>query len=289
MTTSRHAPTRRGLLRMGAYGAAAALAAPAYIRGALASSGELNLLVWSDELPKAVIDAFTARTGIKINTTPFLNNEEQANKLQASFGEGFDLCMPSVQRPIEYKFLEVLAPLDTGKLDLDAFIPSMLSGATDLWTWEDGLYFVPHVWGSEGLSWRSDLVDLSYETASYGLAWDPQYAGKVLLRPISGLLTLGLWLDATGKLPSNRMHDTYKDEETARKIYDEILAHAVANKPQVKMFWDTADSVRSGFLDNGCAIGITWDGPAQSMRRTASPCAISRHRRAPSPGATAGR
>ena len=271
MTVSTSSATRRGVLRAGLVATVAGLAAPAYIRGSLASSGELNLLIWSDEVPKSLIAAFTAATGIKINTTVFLNNEEQANKLQASFGEGYDLCMPSVQRAIEYRFLELIAPFDDKKLNLSAYIPSMLSGAQELWTWDGKLNFVPHVWGSEGLSWRSDAIDLDYASASYGLVWDRKFAGKVLLRPISGLLTLGLWLDATGKLPTNRMRDTYKDERTARKIYDEVLAFAVANKSQVKLFWDTADSVRSGFLDNGCVVGVTWDGPVQSMRKSGKP------------------
>jgi len=262
--------TRRSFL--GQAGAAgAAVAAPFYVRNVHASSGELNILIWSDELPQALVAAFTAETGIRVNTTPIASNEEQANKLQASFGEGYDLCMPSVQRPIEYKALEVLAPFDTNRIKMDALLPSQLKPSVDMWTWDRRLYHVPHVWGSEGLSWRTDAINLTYETASYGLAWDPQYAHKVLMRPVSGLLTLGLWLDATGKLPTNRMLDTYKDERTMRKIYDEILKFAVARKSQVKQFWSNADAVRTGFLKDGCVIGVTWDGPVLSMVRAGQP------------------
>jgi spermidine/putrescine transport system substrate-binding protein len=271
MSSSKFTLTRRSALRIGAGGAVATLSAPVYIRGALASSGELNALIWSDELPKKVIDAFTAATGIKVNTTPFVNNEEQANKLKLSFGEGYDICMPSLPRPNDYRDLEVLAPFDTNKLNLDAYLPLMRARAKDMWTWEKDLYFVPHVWGSEGLSWRTDKLDLNYASASYGLAWNPDYQGKVLLRPLSGLVTLGLWLDATGKLPTNRMLDTYKNEETGRKIFSELLAYAVAHKAQVKRFSATADDVRLGFLNEGCVVGVTWDGPAQAMRKDNKP------------------
>ena len=80
--------TRRTLLaRSAALGTAAALG-PFVVRDALSSSGELNLLNWSDEIPDPVIPDFEKQTGIKVNTTPFSQNEEQINKLQATGGRG---------------------------------------------------------------------------------------------------------------------------------------------------------------------------------------------------------
>jgi len=65
-------------------GAAAAglgvLAAPAYIKNALSSSGEVNILMWSDYLPPSFIEAFTAETGIAVNYTGIGSNEEIINK-----------------------------------------------------------------------------------------------------------------------------------------------------------------------------------------------------------------
>jgi spermidine/putrescine transport system substrate-binding protein len=78
-------------------------------------------------------------------------------------------------------------------------------------------------------------------------------------------------MDATGKVPSNRMLDAFKDEATMKKIYDPILAFAIANKAQVKQFWDSADNTKSGFMDNGCVIGQTWDGPPLSLKKAGKP------------------
>ncbi|WP_119944997.1 substrate-binding domain-containing protein [Neorhizobium sp. NCHU2750] len=220
--TAARAFNRRSFLKTAVAVGTVAATGPAFIRRSLASSGELNILCWTDELPDAVIKDFTDSTGIRVNKTPFSSNEELVNKLQATFGEGYDLCMPSFNRAPEFKFLEVLKAFDTNRMKLDHYDPSLLKASTDLWTW-DGLYHVPHVWGSEGMAWRTDRADLTYEKMSYGLIWDPQFAAKAQIRPVSGLLGLGLWLDATGKVPSNRMLDTYKDEATMRKIYDEIL------------------------------------------------------------------
>ena len=92
MTNDTLSFTRRRFLQSTAIGAGV-LAAPAIISSdALASSGEMNLLMWSDEFPGGVVPNFEKATGIRVNMTPFSQNEEQLNKLQATGGEGFDIC-----------------------------------------------------------------------------------------------------------------------------------------------------------------------------------------------------
>ena len=76
--------TRRSVLK-GA--GAAALAAPLYSKSALASSGEINILMWSDYLPPAFIEGFEAATGIKVNYTGIGSNEEIINKMKATKGQ----------------------------------------------------------------------------------------------------------------------------------------------------------------------------------------------------------
>lgn len=263
--------SRRTLLKAAALGTVAATG-PWYVRDAFSSSGSLNLLFWDDELPDPVIPDFEKKTGIKINKTPFSQNEEQINKLQATGGEGFDLCEPTHDRSPQFKDLGVLQPFDLNKLtNLDKLLPAMLETSKKNYTWDGKLYHLPHTWGSEAISWRTDLTKLDYKTLSYGTLWEEPYKGKVQGRPHSLLLGIGLWLDATGKLPSNRMADAYKDEATMKKIYDEILKVAIAKKAWIKQFWDSADNTKSGYMENGCVIGMTWDGPALSLKKQGKP------------------
>ena len=49
---------RRVVLKAGAAAGAIAVAGPAYVKSALSSSGEINLLMWSDEFPNPVIPDF---------------------------------------------------------------------------------------------------------------------------------------------------------------------------------------------------------------------------------------
>jgi spermidine/putrescine transport system substrate-binding protein len=264
--------SRRSLLKAATALGAVGLAGPLYIKSARSSSGELNLLMWSDEFPDPVIPNFEKASGIKVNQTPFSQNEEQINKLQATGGEGFDLCQPTRDRAIQFKELSVLAPFDMNKVkNAGNLLGSMLEASTSIWTWDGGLYHLPHCWGSEAISWRTDLWKGDPAALSYGSLWEDGVKGHVQGRPHSLLLGIGLWMDGNGKLPTNRMLDAFKDEATFKKIYDQILPVALEHKPWIKQFWDSADNTKSGLLENDVWIGQTWDGPVMSLKKDGKP------------------
>src|SRR5690606_6717833 len=84
--------TRRSLLRQtAALGTVAALAPAVISRKALSSSGELNIMLWSDYLPPDFIARFKKETGIELKHTPYGSNEELLNKIRATKGRGFDI------------------------------------------------------------------------------------------------------------------------------------------------------------------------------------------------------
>ena len=264
---------RRSVLKGAAAAGALAVAGPLYVKNARSSSGELNLLMWSDEFPDPVLPNFEAATGIKVNKTPFSQNEEQINKLQATGGEGFDLCQPTRDRAPQFKDLGVLGAFDEAKMtNIGNLLPAMLEGSRSLWTWDGGLYHVPHCWGTEALSWRTDKWNPKDPAAlSYGDLWGEDVKGHVQGRPHSLLLGIGLWLDGSGKLPSNRMLDAFKTPEDMKRIYDQILPIAIEHKAWIKQFWDSADNTKSGLLENDVWLGQTWDGPALSLKKDGKP------------------
>lgn len=264
--------SRRTMLKSAAAAGAIAAVGPMYVRDAFSSSGELNLLMWSDEFPDPVIPNFEKASGIKVNQTPFSQNEEQINKLQATGGEGFDLCQPTCNRAPQYKDLQVLAPWDTNKLKhMSDLVPSMIGNSKSLWTWDDGLYHLPHCWGSEALSFRTDLYKGDVSKLSFGSLWADDVKGHTQGRGHSFLLGIGLWWDYSGKQPSNRMVDGYKDEASFKKLWDPILAFAIEHKSWVKQFWDSADNTKSGLMENDVWIGQTWDGPPLSLKKAGKP------------------
>ena len=264
--------SRRSVMKAAAATGAVGFSVPLVTRNALSSSGELNLLMWSDEFPGDVIPNFEKATGIKINQTPFSQNEEQINKLQATGGEGFDLCQPTVSRAPQFKDLAVTAPFDLGKLkNTGNVLPAMMASSEALWKWEDGLHHLPHCWGSEALSFRTDLYKGDLSKLSYGSLWQEDVKGHTQGRGHSFILGIGLWWDAEGKQPSNRMLDSYKDEDNFKRLWDPILKFAIDNKAWVKQFWDSADNTKSGLMENDVWLGQTWDGPALSLKKEGKP------------------
>ncbi len=264
--------SRRTVMKSAVALGAVGFATPIVTRSALSSSGELNLLMWSDEFPKDVIPNFEKASGIKINQTPFSQNEEQINKLQATGGEGFDLCQPTVNRAPQFKDLAVTAAWDMGKLkNVGNVLPAMLASSKNLWEWDGGVHHMPHCWGSEAISYRTDLYKGDVANLSYGSLWDEGVKGHTQGRGHSFLLGIGLWWDASGKMASNRMVDGYKDEESFKKLWDPILKFAIENKGFVKQFWDSADNTKSGLMENDVWIGQTWDGPPLSLKKDGKP------------------
>ena len=79
--------TRRTVLRGVAAGAALAAGPFAVSRGVLASSGEIDIMMWSDYLPPKFIADFEAASGIKVNFNGIGSNEEIIARMKASQGK----------------------------------------------------------------------------------------------------------------------------------------------------------------------------------------------------------
>ncbi|HVY98252.1 MAG TPA: extracellular solute-binding protein [Dongiaceae bacterium] len=260
--------TRRSLLARAAASVAVAPMILAY--GCGKGPGALNLLMWSDEWPDPVLPNFTAKTGITVNKTLFSQNEEQIAKLKAG-DAAFDLCQPTRDRAPQFKELGVLRPWDLKKVPADALMPYMLDSSASIWTWDGGLYHLPHVWGTEAMAWRTDKWQRDAKDLSFGDLWSDDVRGHIQGRPHSMLLGVGLWMDATGKLPSNRMMDTFADPDAMKRVWIELTRFAVAHRAWVRQFWDSADDTKNGFLQDDIWLGQTWDGPALSLKKSGRP------------------
>ena len=75
--------TRRTLVKgIAATGAVASIGPWILPKTALSSSGEVNVLLWSDYCPPGFIKAFKKKTGITMNFTGIGSNEEIINKMK---------------------------------------------------------------------------------------------------------------------------------------------------------------------------------------------------------------
>ena len=262
---------------------AMAATGPFIVKNAFATGGELRFLLWSDYLPTEFLDGFVKETGIRVRHVTYGSNEELMHRLQATKGRGFDLIGPSTRLAAQWRDTNLLIPFDRERLNLEPIKQTFVQNAVDHWTWEDEIHYLPYVWGTEAIAWRTDQYDPKYQGLSYGTLWSPGVKGRVMGRPHSMLLGVGLYLDAIGEVPSNRMLDAYKDEKSMRRIWSDITAFAVKHREWIKLFWNDAETQINGFQKNDVVIAQTWDGPPLRLKNQGEPIDY----RAPDEGAIA--
>ena len=278
--------SRRKFLKTSGAASAAALVGPWVISPkTLASSGEVNVLMWSDYLPPSYLADFTAETGISVNYTGIGSNEEIINKMKATKGKGVDICSPTNLRSGQWVDLELLQAWDYSKIpNIGNVNPAMLKVGDVEWNFGGkGSHWLPQIWGTEGVAWRTDLYSPAGGQPSYGNIWDGSAEGNTMIRPHSGMLGAGLYMQTTGELEPGDVWRAYESEEKMRPIWEKITAFCIKNKAQIKLFWNDADSQKNGFLNDGVLVGQTWDGPPLAMKTAGEPV----HYQAPAEGSLA--
>lgn len=259
--------SRRLVLRGSAAAGVAAGIGPWLVTDAFSSSGELRLFSWGDYIYPEMIEDFEKKTGIKIKLSTYGTNDEVLNAMRASGGSGYDVINPSVTRTPQYAEFDLLQPIDESKVNVKGVIPSIWESSKQLGGVQNGQrYNLPFNWGTESLAFDTEAVPLKYGEASYGSLFDESVKGKVTCRAGTISTGVGLWLDATGKVPSNRMLDTYKDEASLRKVHEEIGKFLIEHKPWINQFWTNAQETEAAFKQNGSVIGQIWDGPGLRMK-----------------------
>ncbi|MDE2445290.1 MAG: extracellular solute-binding protein [Alphaproteobacteria bacterium] len=261
--------SRRSVLKAATALGAVGFASPIFVKNAFSSSGELNHMGWAGyNAYKDSIDAFTKKTGIKVNLTEQPDNETifaQA-KLAAQTG-GFDTIEPTVDRTTAYVENGLVQAWDEKKVNLGNYLPGMVDGsAGTMAVVKGGRYFVPAVWGTEALVFNKAKMPLEYGKASLADLFAANMDGKVTIRAHSSLASLGRVMDAAGKLPKPFM-DGYKDEATFREIWDVILKEALTHKKNVVQFWKGENEAQAAFRTNGAIIGQCWDSTGFNLSK----------------------
>src|SRR6185437_1591503 len=263
--------TRRVLLEGAAAAGAIAAVGPWIVRDARAASGEIRVMTWSGYDFSKAKAACEKATGMKMTISDFPDQDKMAAQMKATGGEGFDIAEPTADRVQQWVEEGFLQPLDEEKAHLSGVEPAFLSGvAADSAIIKGKRYATPTVWGTEALCFNTKDAPLKYGTASYGDLWKPPYVGKVTVRPHSGLVGIGLWMEGEGKLP-HPMREAFADPAKMTANYDLIIKEAIANRKSIGQFWSDENSAQGAFRTNGCVIGQNWDTSAGAMIKEGLP------------------
>ncbi len=134
----------------------------------------LVLYNWPDYMPQAVLDAFTAEYGIKVDYQAYASQKEAIDHMRA--GKVYDVVI--IDNDLIPPLLRdnLLAEIDLSHL---ANFKNISANFRDLAYDPGNQHTVPFNWGTTGLLVRRDL--LSAPITRWADLWDKRYAGKVAI------------------------------------------------------------------------------------------------------------
>jgi len=135
----------------------------------------LNVYIWSEYLPKEVLEEFTRRTGITVHYDLYDSNEPVLEKLQSGVAD-YDIVVPSdymVRILIE---LGLLRPIERARLKgFENLDPRFLDKQFD----PKNAYSLPYVWGTTGYGYNR--VKAGRAQDSWAPLFDPANRGQILM------------------------------------------------------------------------------------------------------------
>lgn len=209
----------------------------------LHAAKEVNLFGWSEYVPQAVLDKFTAETGIKVNYETYASNEEMLSKLLGGASE-YDLIQPS-----EYIVEALVAKGKLAEIDfknvpnIKNIAPGYLNRAHD----PKQKYSVPYMAGAIGIVVNTEKV--KEPVTSFADVFSGKYKGRIVT--INDNRELLTWALQSLGLDFNDIRP--ETIAKAKPILQKWL-------PQVKVF--DSDSPKTSLLNGDVDIGIVWPGEA---------------------------
>ena len=242
---------------------APAEAAQAPAAAASAEEKVVNVYNWSDYIDPAVLEQFTAETGIKVNYDVFDSNEVLETKLLAG-NTGYDVVVPTaafMERQIK---AGVFRKLDRSKLpnwsNLD---PEILQRVA---LHDPGNeHSVNHMWGTTGIGYNEakvKAIDPNAPVDSWNLVFDPKWAVKFKDCGIS-------FLDAPSEVVSAILAWKGKDPNSQNpddlKLAEDVLTSV---RPYVRMIHSSnyIDALANGEL----CVAVGWSGDVLQARDRAA-------------------
>jgi spermidine/putrescine-binding protein len=231
--------TLRLLLTLGlaALCAAGASAAPTK------KKGELNLFGWSEYVPQAVLDGFTAETGIKVNYETYSSGEEMLAKLLAG-GSRYDLIQPSDYVAEALIKGNLLVPIDREKItNFGNLMPEFLNMPHD----PAQKFTVPYMAGTVGLVVNTAKVKEPVQ--GYREFFAPAHKGRiVVLDDGRELVTAALYVQGKG-------------------LNDITPGNIAATRPLLAEWFKLiklydSDSPKTALLNGDVDLGLVWCGEA---------------------------
>lgn len=220
--------------------------APAQSDGSsVADSQKVVVFNWTEYIPEAVLEQFTAETGIEVEYATYESNEAMYAKLKIMKGKGYDIAVPSTYYVEKLHSEGLIQPIQKDLLsnyqNLDS---NMMNKAYD----PNNTFSVPYLWGSTSITVNTNDIDASKITKLSDL-WSPEYKGKLMIMDdmrdnfYMGLRVAGFENNST-------------NEEEIKAAYEQLKALW----PSIKVI--NSDSPKTPLIQGNVSLGMIWNGEA---------------------------
>ena len=203
--------------------------------------GELNLFIWTEYIPDAVLQKFTSETGIKVNASTYSSNEDMLSKVKASNKGIYDIVVPTDYMVKLMISQGLLAPIDADKIpNLKNIGSQYLNQPYD----PGNKYTVPYMGGVATLCVNTDKV--KEDITSFEQVFEPRYTNSIVaLDDFRALIGL------TAKTLGYSMSET--DPAKLSQVKDKLLTL----KPNIKVL--DSDSPKTVMISGETSIGFMWN------------------------------
>lgn len=213
-----------------------------------AQQKQLNLLIWSEYLDPELVEAFEQAHDCKVNIALYEATEEMMAKLQAAGGtRQFDVIVASNESLKAMKQLKLIAAIDRSKVpNLAGVMPQFANASYD----PEGSYGVPYQWGTVGLMWDSEKVQLE-EAPSWK---------AVLVEPAGPFVLVDVMRDQLGVVLKYLGHSANSTDESAIREAGRVLLSAKQNSRCLG--FDGSVGGKNKVLAGQAALAVVYNGEA---------------------------
>lgn len=131
----------------------------------------------ADEGTLDVNGEFEKLTGIKVNYTNYATNEELYAKLKGG-GTTYDVIIPSDYMISKMIKEELIQPLNIDNIPNFRYI---MDNYRNLAYDPENAYSVPYTWGTVGIIYNAEQIDIPKEEIDWDILWDEKYKDQILM------------------------------------------------------------------------------------------------------------
>ncbi|MGF1627944.1 MAG: PotD/PotF family extracellular solute-binding protein [Kiloniellaceae bacterium] len=248
---------------------ASVLAAPAILRSTARAAGVVNVWTYANFIPAAFKAEFEKDTGIEVRIRLVDDQGKQFNLLAAEApNPTVDIVTVAGHRFLQFIDSELLAPLDTGRLKNWGTINPVFS-ESDWATIQGNKWGAPVLSGAEILAYNTEMVSAD-EVKSWDVMFDPKYKGQTayIIQDMMSVMILAKGYDGN-------MVEYMDDPARAAEIVKEVRDFLIANKGQVRKFYDSGAEVQQMFVNQDVVLAHAWNGPIAKLITDGFPVAMT--------------